>query len=228
MRCFAIGDIHGGLQTFLTLIRKINPRHNDRVYLLGDYIDRGPDSKGVLDAIIKMQESGCDIRPIRGNHDDMLYRAATGDHDDYSWYWVKGWGFHTLASFDIASPEDLPAKYLNFLSSLPLLYREENFVLVHAGLNMSKSKPVTESSPADMLWGEANNHDACMQLDYKLVTGHHVCKLTDIRESLQTNWIQLDNGAFVDLQPQRGNLLALNLGNLEITAQPWIDGEAVM
>lgn len=42
MRRFAIGDIHGGLQTFLALIRRINPRDNDRIYLLGDYIDRGP------------------------------------------------------------------------------------------------------------------------------------------------------------------------------------------
>lgn len=229
MNRYAIGDIHGGIQTFRALIRKINPKHDDRVYLLGDYIDRGPDSKGVLDAIISMQESGCDIRPIRGNHDDMLYRAATEQHDDYSWYWMKGWGFHTLSSFAIDNPSDLPAKYVNFLASLPLLYTEQNFILAHAGLDMTKTDPITESAPADILWGDKSSPDLVSgSLHYRLITGHTVRKMTDIQDSLSTNWIFLDNGAFVDLPPQHGHLMALNLDTMQLTAQPWLDEEAIL
>ena len=80
MNRYAIGDIHGGSQTLIALIRKIAPRRDDRVYLLGDYIDRGPDSKGVIDTIIRLQEAGCDIRPLRGNHEDMLIRNITEEH----------------------------------------------------------------------------------------------------------------------------------------------------
>jgi serine/threonine protein phosphatase 1 len=226
MNRYAIGDIHGGLQTFLALIRQIKPRHNDRVYLLGDYIDRGPDSKGVLDAIISIQEAGCDIRPIRGNHDDMLLRSITGQHDNYSWYWEKGWGQNTFKSFGVNSLEDIPDNYLTFLESLPYCYQEDSYLLVHAGLDMTTDNPLTDTMPEQMLWGDS----ALMKSKVKgktLVVGHHVRPMPLIEASLLSNQFLLDNGAFTDQQPDLGNLVALNLDTLQLTVQPWIDGKAV-
>lgn len=225
MRRFAIADIHGGLQTFLALIRKINPRHDDRVYLLGDYVDRGPDSKGVLDTIIGMQEAGCDIRPLMGNHDDMLLSSVTGDHDAFSRYWMEGWGTHTLKSFGICSPGHLPERYLNFLQSLPLSCRDGAYLLAHAGLDMTRNDPVSETRPEQMLWGDAVFSRAAGPCDgVKLVTGHKIRTLADIRESLSTSHIQLDNGACVGPSAEHGNLIALNLETLEIASQAWLDG----
>jgi len=81
---YAITDIHGGNLTFQALLRKINLRHSDQLFLLGDYVDRGPDSMGVLETICNLIDAGYDVRPLRGNHDEMLLRTITNDHDDYS------------------------------------------------------------------------------------------------------------------------------------------------
>lgn len=229
MNRYAIGDIHGGRETFLALIRRISPRHDDRIYLLGDYIDRGPDSCGVLDAIISMQEAGCDIRPIRGNHDDMLLRTITGDHNAFSWYWHQGWGENTLKSFGIKTADQLPLRYLNFLEALPLSYRDGKYLLVHAGLDMTKNDPLTETNPEQMLWGDAAYLDSGRDLNgITLVTGHKIRTMPDIGKSLITSHIHLDNGAFTCLAPELGNLVALNLDTLQITAQPWLDGEVLL
>lgn len=227
MNRYVIGDIHGGLQTFMALIRKINPRHDDRVYLLGDYIDRGPDSKGVLDVIIAMQEAGCDIRPLRGNHDDMLVRSFKDDHDDYSWHWMRGWGENTLKSFGVGRLEDIPARYVNFLNGLSYCHQEGNFLLVHAGLDMLADDPLTQTTPGLMLWGESSLLKGKDLKGRTLVVGHHVRPLPLIEISMTTNLIHLDNGGFTNQQPVLGNLVALDLDTMQLTVQPWIDGKAI-
>ncbi|MGD9685475.1 MAG: metallophosphoesterase family protein [Desulfobacter sp.] len=228
MNRYAIGDIHGGLQTFLALIRRLSPRHDDRVYLLGDYVDRGPDSKGVLDAIISMREAGCDVRPLLGNHDDMLLRSAIGRHDNYSQHWLKAWGGHTLKSFGSSSADQLPERYLNFLASLPLSLSDGAFFLAHAGLDMTKNDPVSESSPEQMLWGDAAYCGQGRDLGgVTLVTGHKVRTLDGIRASLATCHMQIDNGAFTGFGRDHGNLVAINLDTRELYLQPWLDGEAI-
>lgn len=226
---YAIGDIHGGLQTFLALIQKIQPKYDDRFYLLGDYVDRGSDSCGVLETIIRMQEAGCDIRPVLGNHDDMLLRSVTGNHHEFSKDWLEGWGQDTLKSFGIKSPDELPARYLNFLEALPLAYRDGNYLLVHAGLDMTKDDPVTETEPVQMLWGEAAYLSTGRDLNgITLVTGHKIRTIPEIRKSLLTNHINIDNGAFAGLSSGHGRLVVLNLDTLKIATQPWLDGEVIL
>ena len=92
MTRYAVGDIHGGAKTFKALLKRLQLQQGDQLYLLGDYIDRGPDSKGVLEIILELMISGYDVRPVRGNHDDMLLQTVNGFHEDFSWYWMKGWG----------------------------------------------------------------------------------------------------------------------------------------
>ncbi len=227
MNRYAIGDIHGGLQTFLALIRRIAPRRDDRIYLLGDYIDRGPDSRGVLDAIIRMQEAGCDLRPILGNHDDMLLKNITGIHDEFSWYWMEGWGKNTLKSFGLERVGEVPERYLNLLESMPLCHREGEFFLVHAGLDMTKDDPLTESAAVRMLWGEAAYMGDSGKLGKAvLVTGHKIRNMHQIAATLSSSHIHLDNGAFGGREPEYGNLVALNLDTMQLITQPWLDGES--
>src|SRR5674476_416869 len=75
-RLFAVGDIHGCYASFEKLIEtKIKPRKTDKIILLGDLIDRGPQSKEVVDLIIDLQRKGFDIIPLLGNHEDMMLNA---------------------------------------------------------------------------------------------------------------------------------------------------------
>jgi len=76
-RVIAIGDIHGCSKALKALIRAIQPGPGDRIVTLGDYVNRGPDSRGVLDTLIRLGRR-CHLVPILGNHDEMLLRSRTG------------------------------------------------------------------------------------------------------------------------------------------------------
>jgi serine/threonine protein phosphatase 1 len=228
MSRYAIGDIHGGARTFRALLERLRLQPGDRLFLLGDYIDRGPDSKGVLDTILQLLASGHDLRPVRGNHDDMLLQTVSGYHDDYAWSWMKGWGEATLKSFGVTNPEELPDRYLELLRQMPYLRLEDDFVLVHAGLDMAVNDPITESSPLAMTWGEAGGIDAARLGGRRLVTGHHPWPLSLIELSLQSDHLMLDNGAFTGNLPEYGNLVALNLDTMVLTLQPWLDGPVLL
>jgi serine/threonine protein phosphatase 1 len=223
---YAIADIHGGNRTFRALVNTLRLRHSDRLYLLGDYIDRGPDSKGVLEAIMTLQSAGYDVRPVRGNHDDMLLRNLKDDHDEYSQYWEKLWGKKTLRSFGVADCRDIPIAYKNLLENMPLLQSDADFVYVHASLTMTLADPLTETTAYEMLWGAVETVDRHKLGERRLVTGHKIRKRSQIEAALATDHIFLDNGACTNFPPEHGNLLALNLDTMELIAQPWLDGKA--
>lgn len=220
---YAIGDIHGGKRTFQALLSKLPLRKGDRLYLLGDYIDRGPDSRGVLDTIISLLNAGYDARPLMGNHEDMLLKNISGDHDGWSRYWQETFGIDTLSSFEVSTPAEIPAHYLNFLGSLKLVAAEKDFVLVHAGLNFIVNDPLKETAPFQCLWLESGYVQKDKLGGRTLLTGHTVTAMGQIRESLRSPKICLDNGAFTNRTPDYGNLVALNLDSQELICQPWID-----
>jgi len=223
MTRYAIGDIHGGAKTFRTLLDRLHLRLDDRLYLMGDFIDRGPDSKGVLDIMLQLMQDGYDLRPVRGNHEEMLLQTVNGYHDDLSWHWMKGWGIETLKSFGIKNPEELPTRYLFLLEQLPYLRLDDDFVFVHAGLDMMVSNPLTDSSPLTMVWGAVDQVDIARLGNRRLITGHTISPLSKISDSLNSSHIYLDNGAFTGTQPDYGHLAALELETLTLTLQPWID-----
>ena len=228
MTRYAIGDIHGGSKTFRALLNTISLRHADRLYLLGDYVDRGNDSKGVLDTILQLMDSGHDVRPVRGNHDDMMLRSFTGQHDEWSKYWSRLWGCETLKSFGVESVTDLKTKYITLLDALPYCREDGKFFLVHAGLDMTMDDPLTETMPVQMLWGDAAFINSRPCGDKIIVSGHKIRSITQIQASLTTHHIQIDNGAFYPDEPlHAGNLIALNLDTMELTLQRWLDGEAL-
>lgn len=226
MTRYAIGDIHGGVKTFRALLNKIGLGREDRLYLLGDYVDRGPDSKGVLDTIICLQEIGFDVRPVRGNHDDLLLRNITGKHDIYSSQYMDNWGFETLLSFGVMSPVDIPEEYKIFLDNLPYVLEDENFIFVHASLDMTVYDPLKATLPEIMLWGNVPISTKSEIPGKAVVSGHRIRTLDQIHTSLQSAHIQIDNGAFSNDPPHLGHLIALNLDNKELMLQPWLDGEA--
>lgn len=238
---YAIADIHGGNNTFQVLLRKINFRHSDQLFLLGDYVDRGPDSKGVLNTILELKNSGYDVKAVRGNHDEMLLRTIINDHDEFSELYYDEWGRHTLQSFETVKPglfsskydlfetkafSSFPQQHLALLESMPYIIVESDFVFVHAGLDMSTDDPINESDMISMLWSRSISNDVTKLGGKQLVTGHTVVTLDDIIESIDSGHICLDNGAFTEMQPEMGNLVALNLDTNELTIQPWCDSSA--
>lgn len=221
---YVIGDIHGGCKTFQALLKQINLKYGDILYLLGDYVDRGPDSKGVLDSIMALLNDGFDLRPVRGNHDDMMLRTFTGEHDEFSELWLKYWSNVVLKSFGVDKSQDVPARYIAFLKGLPFARYDNQFVFVHAGLDMTKKEPIKQSSSEYMLWSRTDSVDTIKLGNRKIITGHTIHSIEQIKLSLTTNHIHLDNGAFTNQQPEQGNLLALNLEAMELIIQPWVDG----
>src|ERR1039457_2707378 len=117
-RRFVIGDIHGCSATLRRLVEEIIVlNRNDELYLLGDLIDRGPDTKGLLDFIFELSGQGFAVSSVRGNHEDMFLRSCNSRFEVALWGHNGGWA--TLKSFGAAGPCDIPRYYREYLHSLP-------------------------------------------------------------------------------------------------------------
>ena len=169
-RLIAIGDIHGHLDKLNQLLRKVEPSVEDRLVFLGDYIDRGPDSKGVVDRLIAIKKQFPETIFLRGNHDQMLLDAlieigalegerlrdfspvfAAGvEMSDLEVFLLNG-GQTTLASYNISSLRDgLPEKHLAFIRETLFLWRFEQFTFVHAGIEAGV--PLEQQDAEFLLW----------------------------------------------------------------------------
>jgi serine/threonine protein phosphatase 1 len=104
-RVIAIGDIHGCSAALAALVRAIEPTEPDTIVFLGDYIDRGPDSRGVLGQVIALT-GRCTVVPLLGNHEEMLLAALEGQSELR--YWLKFGGTDALASYGYKGGPELP------------------------------------------------------------------------------------------------------------------------
>ncbi|MDX1667739.1 MAG: metallophosphoesterase family protein, partial [Saprospiraceae bacterium] len=148
MRRFAISDIHGCLRSFEALLDKIGLKKEDELYLLGDYIDRGPDSKGVIDRILSLQEEGYTVHCLIGNHEAMMLASTQDSMWKETWLFNGGWA--ALESFGVRDANDVPDKYFDFLIRLDYYVEVEGYLLVHAGLNFQEPDPLKDED--SMLW----------------------------------------------------------------------------
>ncbi len=224
MARFAITDIHGCLKTFRNLLEdKLQVSKRDSVYLLGDYVDRGPDSKGVLDYIMNLQKKGYKIEGLRGNHEDMMVKSLFGEGQKQHWF--RNGGRATMASFKVENPKDIQPRYFDFIDSLNYFFELDDYLLVHAGFNF-KNENIFEDKEY-MLWTRNHRPKKEMLGGKKVVHGHTpITQLTLSRQfkNGQTLDINLDNGC-VYQNDGYNHLVALNLDNLELTFQENIDLE---
>lgn len=219
-RTFVIGDVHGCAGTLRRLVDEaLRPLPIDRIFMLGDLIDRGPDSKGVLDFIFELRERGLSVNSIRGNHEEM-YLQACNDHY-YLDLWSANGGLTTMASFQADGPGDIPRLYHNFLDSLPLYILLDDFILVHAGLNFDTRDPLEDTEA--MLWTRSPVVDRQRIGGRRLICGHTPVLLTRLEASLESSKIMLDNGCVFGGLPEKGNLAALELESMKLFLQPNID-----
>lgn len=152
MRKFAISDIHGCNTTFQALLDKIAFSTSDELYLLGDYVDRGPESKEVIDHILHLQKEAYTVRCLWGNHEQMMQKALAEDATEGEMHhWLLNGGLETMNSFTAAYPEgDIPDHYQLFFNQLHDYLEVDNYILVHAGLNFRHTDPLTDRE--SMLW----------------------------------------------------------------------------
>ena len=95
-RTIAIGDIHGCSIAFVALLESIDPQRDDTIVTLGDYVDRGIDSKGVIDQLISLGDR-CRLVPLLGNHEEMMLGAREGRSDFQ--FWMNCGGITCLDSY---------------------------------------------------------------------------------------------------------------------------------
>jgi serine/threonine protein phosphatase 1 len=233
---WVIPDIHGCFKTLLALFDDhIKPTVNDHIFFLGDYIDRGPDSKAVIDFIINLQKGFPNIIALRGNHEDYLLKAHWHDIDKKTLFglktkshmqkeWEKQGGATTLKSLEIKWPADVPQAYIDWLTNLPYYYELDNYILVHAGLNFENENPFEDTQA--MMW--ARDYEIQPEkISYKtIIHGHVPVKLEFIDRTIKSKdqlFIDLDNGIYIPNRDGYGNLVALELSTMKYVIQPVLD-----
>jgi serine/threonine protein phosphatase 1 len=196
MLTFAIGDVHGCLDRLEALIaacEEICAGRDARFVLVGDYVDRGPDSKGVIDLLIDRQSRNADrFICLCGNHDQMLVAAAAVDRSDsdlINW-WANG-GEQTLDSYGVDDPSEIPEQHLAWLGALPLKFADHHRLFVHAGIR--PGVPVAEQTPHDLLWIREPFLSSRQDHGQLVVHGHTPTEtgLPDVR----ANRLNIDSGA---------------------------------
>jgi len=221
-RILAIGDIHGCARTFRRLLEKVELVRSDTLYLLGDLIDRGPDSRSLIEMILKLQNEAFDIRGCKGNHEDMLLEAVQSGVFESLMEWLENGGVQTVNSYGVDYPQDLPEEHLQFLEHLPLVQVSNDFVFAHSGI-MSMNDLHTVAGRRYILWDRSGVVNVAMLGGRRVVSGHTPRKLADIKKSLTEDHVQIDNGVYMLKSPGFGNLICVDLGTNELFIQPNID-----
>jgi serine/threonine protein phosphatase 1 len=145
-RVIAIGDIHGCSAALDAVLAEAKPRRGDLVVTLGDYIDRGPDSRGVIERLLTLRRE-VELAPILGNHEELLLTILDGQH-----YMLGDWlafgGLATLDSYQTENPADIPEEHIQFLRTCAPIVELPTTFFVHAGY--LPRKPLAKQ-PAEIL-----------------------------------------------------------------------------
>jgi len=195
MRKIAIGDIHGCAHTFKRLVEKVELGPRDELILLGDLIDRGPDSKGVLDEVLRLREKGQKVVLIQGNHEELMLNA----HLDFfvKDRWLNSGGRMTLSSFgghnlDMSVVDPV---YLDLIGEGMDYYESDGYIFVHAGLNFDLEFPF--EAVRDMRWirdwHEEINYD---WLDGRAIIHGHSPRVVEIIKQMH---LDLSNNRVLDI-----------------------------
>jgi serine/threonine protein phosphatase 1 len=224
MRRIAIGDIHGCIKTLKFLLEElIHLSGNDRIYLVGDLIDRGPSSRDVLDYLITLGREGYNIKPVRGNHEDMFLKALENASFIDNWY-ANG-AEQTLRSFHVPKNliyryeclELIPEIYINFLKSFPYFYDLGDHIIVHAGINFKTDK-IFEDKEA-MLWIRNMEYDPHKSGHKTIVHGHTPVPIALIRTNIakpESKILNIDAGCVYNDIPGYGILAGIDLDTREL------------
>lgn len=215
MRTIAIGDIHGCIHTLENLLSQLKLKKSDNLIFLGDLIDRGPDSKHVLDKMILLKKEGYAIIPLMGNHEKLLLDAFQNREKESIWFYNGGQ--LTLDSMGITHAREINPEYIEFIQSFYYYFSFNSYYMVHAGFSEESENPLTDYEA--MLWTRKKSYNSRFFANKKIVHGHtpvplDVLKNTNFQSS-QT--IGIDTGCvYADRAGDYGYLSALDIANLKL------------
>ena len=215
-RKIVVGDIHGCSRTFHHLVGEvIKLTRKDTLILLGDYINKGPDSKGVLDFIIKLKRDGFEVIAMKGNHEELLMNAINNDDKSLEEWMEKG-GDKTLESFGVNSIMEIPEEYTKLISRMGYYLEMDEAYIVHAGFNFKLEDPFADKE--SMLNIRDFKADAKFLDGKKLIHGHTPIKIDEVKQQLMNNdvLINIDSGCVYSDKPGKGFLIAIELGSWKI------------
>lgn len=200
MRVLAIGDIHGCLRALDTLLDMVQPRPEDLLITLGDYVDRGPDSAGVLDRLLELQQTGR-LVALRGNHDQMMLDARRGGEEEADWLLCGG--RKTLASYAARSgtgpleemwasetilfpfrgraawQEHVPERHWEFLEQVCRdWYETDTHLFVHA--NVFADVPLAEQPHFMLHWEPLDQQQSRPHVSGKVMICGHTSQRTGL------------------------------------------------
>lgn len=224
---YAVGDVHGRLDLLEDLLRRIGEdaaRHPDdserTLIFLGDYIDRGPSSRGVVERLLEGPLPGFTTVRLMGNHEDALLAFLDADSDGLDW--LTFGGLETLLSYGVplrtlpssgqqvselrqALANSLPARHLEFFRHCDLRHSVGDYVFVHAGVRPGIA--LEKQAPVDLMWIRDDFLRSRIPLPGRVIVhGHTIVDLPQDR----SHRINVDTGAFAS-----GRLTALALRGTE-------------
>lgn len=205
-RTLVVGDIHGKLALFNQLLDEMQYRpERDRLVLIGDLVDRGENSRGVVERAIELQRAAPErVTVLRGNHEEMMLDWIKDPEGPQAELWYYNGGIETLRSYATTAGEfTLPVSHYQFLLSLPTWHEDEHAIYVHAALPEGESgeflHPEDNADSAELLWSR-NKHFYAEYRGKTVVFGHTIAGLYfGEREKVwvQDNLIGVDTGAYL-------------------------------
>lgn len=206
-RTFAIGDIHGCHSALITLLDKIKPTQEDMLIFLGDYVNRGENSKAVLDTLMNLSEV-CQTVFIMGNH-ELIMLDGLKYPEDFD-FWLRVGGDKTLQSFHLLPRRSeclhLPFEYVRFLKSLNDYYETDKFIFCHASIYSHLS--MSEQNDYALRWRKLENNHQPHISGKTIICGHSEQK--DGKVLLQEGIICIDTWAYGG-----GYLTALEINTMQ-------------
>ncbi len=183
-RIIAITDIHGELGKLDRLLAKLDIKSDDTIVFMGDYIDRGPDSRGVIDRVIEMQNV-CKCIYLKGSH-EYAYLHARKNEEYYKFlFWTYG-GVQTAESY--GSFENIYNIHGEFFENLKPYYMTDDYLFIHAGIR--PNVPFEKQDEKDFYYIRHEFIDRKHNLPQKIIFGH-----TDFKSPVvQPDKICIDTG----------------------------------
>ncbi len=227
---YCIGDVHGCIKTLDHLINKIYRQDaNPLFYFVGDLIDRGPDSKSVLDLIMELNTKDM-AWSVLGNHELMMINTYSHNLTLALSMWKQNGAQSTLFSFNPEANLQLPVnqlipeKYYQFIHHLPYYLELDDYFIVHAGFDFNAKNPFTQYE--SMVWTRDEKNDSHFTKGKTIIHGHTPVPIEQIVLQISyktTDIINIDSGCVYKQHKSLGNLSAFNMDKKTITTIKNID-----
>lgn len=210
MGLIAIGDVHGCASTLDALIEELAPTADDHLVFVGDYVDRGPDSNGVIEQLFRYDEQyNCTF--LRGNHEALMLNYL--DEGDFELWRMNG-GLATLESYRVDSGMiEIPESHVDFIRETRLFYDHKDFFFVHAGLrpDLTVAENIVICDEHVFLWERSYLHARMLAWEKPVVCGH----TPHARPINEEKLILIDTGCVYHAHPKMGRLTAVRLPERE-------------